>query len=127
MNNHHPTEAELGLFIRRKLNSGTVQLDAKTCVRLQAARQAALAVHAHVPQAVTASVGRGLLGWSRENLVPFAMAMVLLLTLAGGNYMMSVQHIEELEEVDSALLADDLPINAYLDSGFRSWLADHSS
>ena len=33
----------------------------------------------------------------------------------------------ELEEIDSALLADDLPINAYLDKGFQAWLSEHSS
>ena len=29
--------------------------------------------------------------------------------------------------IDSALLADDLPINAYLDKGFQAWLSELSS
>ncbi|MGH8724065.1 MAG: DUF3619 family protein, partial [Burkholderiales bacterium] len=32
------------------------------------------------------------------------------------------QRAAELEEIDSLLLADDLPIDAYLDRGFQSWL-----
>jgi hypothetical protein len=30
----------------------------------------------------------------------------------------------EIDEVDVALLSDDLPINAYLDRGFTAWLND---
>jgi Protein of unknown function (DUF3619). len=32
------------------------------------------------------------------------------------------QRIAELEEIDSQLLTDDLPIDAYLDRGFQNWL-----
>jgi uncharacterized protein DUF3619 len=32
------------------------------------------------------------------------------------------QRVAELEEIDSQLLTDDLPIDAYLDRGFQSWL-----
>ncbi len=37
------------------------------------------------------------------------------------------QKAAEFEEIDSALLADDLPINAYLDKGFQAWLSEQSS
>ena len=33
----------------------------------------------------------------------------------------------DLEEVDSALLADDLPIDAYLDRGFDTWVQNNSA
>jgi hypothetical protein len=32
------------------------------------------------------------------------------------------QRAAEVEEIDSMLLTDDLPIDAYLDRGFQSWL-----
>jgi hypothetical protein len=32
------------------------------------------------------------------------------------------QRAAELEEIDSLLLTDDLPIDAYLDRGFQNWL-----
>lgn len=126
--NRQLTETELGLFIRRKLNASTVQLDERLSQRLFGARQAALAAHALAASQGSATwMGRGLLAWSREHLQPFAMATVLVLALVSGNYMMSVQQISEIEELDSALLADDLPIDAYLDNGFGSWLASDSS
>jgi hypothetical protein len=30
--------------------------------------------------------------------------------------------VEEIEEIDSAILTGDLPINAYLDNSFDTWL-----
>ena len=32
------------------------------------------------------------------------------------------QRAAEVEEIDSLLLTDDLPIDAYLDRGFQNWL-----
>jgi hypothetical protein len=32
------------------------------------------------------------------------------------------QRIAELEEIDSQVVTDDLPIDAYLDRGFQNWL-----
>ncbi len=32
------------------------------------------------------------------------------------------EQMNELEDVDSALLADDLPLDAYTDQGFAAWL-----
>ena len=36
------------------------------------------------------------------------------------------QAVSELEETDAALLASDLPIDAYLDRGFQNWLKTSS-
>ena len=32
------------------------------------------------------------------------------------------QRVAEIVDIDSALLTDDLPIDAYLDRGFQNWL-----
>jgi hypothetical protein len=37
------------------------------------------------------------------------------------------QRAAELEEIDSLLLSDDLPIDAYLDRGFQNWLKKHAA
>jgi len=37
------------------------------------------------------------------------------------------QRAAELEEIDSQLLTDDLPIDAYLDRGFPNWLKKRSA
>jgi hypothetical protein len=34
----------------------------------------------------------------------------------------TVQQVHEFEDIDMHLLASDLPIDAYLDTGFQNWL-----
>jgi hypothetical protein len=63
--------------------------------------------------------------------IPFlkqALAIVaLLLGMWISFYWHGLQYVTELEEVDSALLADDLPPEAFLDNDFFEWLKDDSS
>lgn len=121
------TERDFALRVRRKLNVSASQIDNRVLDRLFEARQNALAAHTQVESRLfPAFVGRSLAVWRGEKLRPFALATVLVLALASGNYAMDLLQISELEEIDSALLADDLPINAYLDNGFDSWLTDSS-
>lgn len=120
-------ERELGRFVCHHLNLGTTKLDKSVADRLFAARQAALSQQAGlVGEFSLAGVGRSTLFWCEDNLRPMLLAASLVLAVACGNYLMSMQRISDLEDIDSALLTDDLPINAYLDNGFRSWLADTS-
>ncbi|NSL56473.1 DUF3619 family protein [Uliginosibacterium aquaticum] len=120
-------ERELGLFVRNQLNAGTAQLDVPVTERLFAARQAALAgLPTQAGELSLASVGRSGWSWLEERLRPLAMAFGLVLVLLAGNQTLSLQHIESQEDIDSALLSDELPIDAYLDRGFQSWLADSS-
>jgi len=42
-------------------------------------------------------------------------------------YMDSVKYVTAIEEVDSALLADDLPPEAFMDNDFFEWLKDDTS
>ena len=53
--------------------------------------------------------------------------LALLLGMWISLYWHSAQYVTELEEVDSALLADDLPPDAFLDNDFFEWLKDDSS
>ncbi len=46
----------------------------------------------------------------------------LILALVGMQYWQRPPTVEEIEELDAALLTSDLPINAYLDNSFDSWL-----
>ena len=48
--------------------------------------------------------------------------IALLLALAGTAYWQILQQDDNNDEIDSLLLSDDLPINAYLDKGFDAWL-----
>jgi hypothetical protein len=40
----------------------------------------------------------------------------------GTYYWNAFEQVQENEEIDSALLADELPPSAYLDRGFHAWL-----
>ncbi len=46
----------------------------------------------------------------------------LILALVGIQYWQRAPSVEELAEIDAALLTSDLPINAYLDNSFDTWL-----
>ena len=109
--------------IRHILGHGIDNLDNTTSKKLQAARQSALA------HQKTAAVGLSVAGvdsFASEVLLPQARTLVALIALAvgvvGTYYWNNFQQAAENEEIDSALLSDELPINAYLDHGFHAWL-----
>jgi hypothetical protein len=49
-------------------------------------------------------------------------AAVLIVAVAGIYNWQEKQRLAEIVEIDSQLLTDDLPIDAYLDRGFENWL-----
>ena len=53
--------------------------------------------------------------------------LALLLGMWISFYWHSVQYVSALEEIDSALLADDLPPEAFMDNDFLEWLKDDTS
>ncbi len=122
------SEREFTYRIRHHLNQGTGRLDRGMAVRLFEARQKALA-RQKVAGTRFALAGTGYL--LTDLILPHARALVALLGLLIGVVGISVwndaRQAAELEEIDSALLADDLPINAYLDKGFQAWLSEQSS
>jgi hypothetical protein len=120
--------------IRQALNE-SARLDgprgAGLAERLRAARERALA--AKRPERAPA------FGWARMEssgalggLGRFSLRVLLpmLLLVAGLSSIYSWQQEQraaDVEELDSRLLTDDLPIDAYLDRGFEAWLKKVSS
>ncbi len=51
-------------------------------------------------------------------------AAIVIASLTGLIYWQTSRHVEE--ELDTGLLAGDLPLHAYIDPGFETWLA-HTS
>jgi len=113
-------------FARRVAAHLTVaahEVDEGVQARLRAARQQALA--AHRPKGgVVGRIG----GWVKAGVSP---AMVLrqagavfavLAVVAIGDMWTTSARLAELEEIDAALLVDELPIDAYLDEDFGAWL-----
>jgi len=115
-------ETRFAARIRPLLNRAAT-LDATTRERLRAARERALAAHRLETQmmaelALAGARGGGLRGLSLKVLA--AALVVGLASAALWNWQQ--QRLAEVEEIDALLLADDLPLDAYLDRGFQAWL-----
>jgi len=115
-------ELQFGNKIRRVLDQGT-RLDARTRERLRAARERALARHdpesrAPWTSSLLAQFG-GYAGLTARLVLP---VLVLAVSLGAIGHWHQTQRAVEADEIDVQLLTDDLPIDAYLDKGFETWL-----
>ena len=116
--------------VRQALNHGLPDISPAATRRLEAARHLALA---HQKQAAPqlalaghpASLFHGIFGSHRARQVLAIVALLLGMWISF--YMDSVSYVTALEEVDSALLSDELPPEAFLDNDFFAWLTDNSS
>ncbi|MDD2874065.1 MAG: DUF3619 family protein [Azoarcus sp.] len=118
-------------FARRivgNLSAAAHHTDEAVAERLKAARLRAL--EAHRPERGTLarlfSAVRAVCSLRPVLRQSVAMAAVVVLVLAGDHWT-TTSLVLELEEVDAALLTDELPIDAYLDSDFPAWLQQGSS
>lgn len=121
-------ELHFGYKVRQHLNLGLHELSPETASRLVAAREKALASQRQaVSQSVLATVG-SFVQHQIDNLrfKQILATLVLLLCVVFSSFWMADQRINEQSDVDSALLADDLPIGAYTDTGFNTWLRSSS-
>jgi hypothetical protein len=118
-------EHGIGYRVRQILNQSLV-LDEDKLARLKFARERAVA-----RQRVAAP--RTLLAWAHAAtgthggsapvfsrfLLPITMLVIGLVAI---NTWQQSQAVQELVEIDAAVLTSDLPIDAYLDRGFDTWL-----
>lgn len=112
-------------FVRDQLNESARTIKPNTATRLHAARQKALNMRP-APAYELSTQGAGGLHSAFESLLPLARSLVALvglaIAIAGVSYWNSYNELLETEDIDTALLADELPIDAYLDHGFQAWL-----
>lgn len=115
-------EIRIGNRIRQALNRSAERLPADTTERLRAARERALeARKAERPAFALAADGvRG--GWGGFSLRWLLPAAVLVAGLSAVYVWQQTTRAAEVEDVDTRLLTDELPIDAYLDKGFQAWL-----
>jgi len=116
--------------VRQALNHGIKDISPASARRLEAARHQALARQKQAsPELVLAGNAHGRFHSGLGT--PYARQILAIVALLLGMwisfYWHSVQYITELEEVDSALLSDDLPPEAFLDNDLFEWLQDDSS
>lgn len=115
-------ERELTNKIKQDLNYGLGQLPAEVTARLKSARE--LALQAFVAQDVAvgqlALAGHGNTHHAPSHSTKWVSLAMLLLALAGVWYWQTA--VQQDDDVDAALLSSDLPLNAYVDTDFHSWL-----
>jgi hypothetical protein len=120
-------EHELASRIIRHLDYGVESIGPQTRSRLLAAREAALSHYREQPAPMAglawaghavARITHGRFS-SARHLVAIS---ALVFALVGIAYWQSTAPVNELADIDTALLSGELPVNAYLDKGFDSWL-----
>jgi len=108
--------------LRQLLNQG-ITVRPEIAARLTQAREQALARQRPEPALAWAdNVVGDLGGWGG---LALRVLLPLAMLVAGGAAIYAWQQNQraaELEEIDSQLLTDDLPIDAYLDRNFQNWL-----
>jgi hypothetical protein len=129
------TQDQFGLRIAAQLNSASLELPHDISERLRAARTRAVAarlkpqtrlqtstaaIHQNGAALLNFGGDEGLNIWSR--LASFLPLIALVAGLAVIQNIMDDDRANELAEIDSALLVDDLPPAAYADPGFLQFL-----
>jgi hypothetical protein len=137
----HPTQTrtfsaqdQFGMRVAARLDTASLELSHDIAERLRAARTRAVAARV-APQSrlrtsadVSVQNGVGLLHFGDEGLNVWSRLASLMPLIALVSGLAFIQHItdddraNELAEVDSALLTDDLPPSAYADPGFLQFL-----
>ncbi len=124
-------ERRFAAAIRRALDESTSALPQSTLERLAVARKTALRAQTF-PATRRATVGElafaggasgsgDRFGFGRASLVLSAVVLVGA-CLAGLYQIEQDRRIQDLADMDTAVLNDDLPISAYADQGFNAYL-----
>jgi hypothetical protein len=116
-------ENNLGRRAKVSLDGALEKLDRQQLERLAQARHAALDVYVS-PLRHRAGVlagGMGRVSYERPHARQWVSLMALLLGLFGAYCWLDHDVVDD--EVDAVLLADDLPLQAYVDHQFDKWLA----
>lgn len=118
--------------VKHALDQNLDNLPASTADRLASARKIALS--RKKPDALRVSINRLAIagqfgGFLQERMSWLGRLGVMTPLLAGALIFIGLyefeheQRIAELAELDVAVLADDLPVSAYVDQGFNAYLA----
>lgn len=117
-------EQRLGRRVAHLLSESASRVDPVVLERLHAARIEA--VKARKQGAFDILPHRLDWGMLTDMLRPALTAVLVVAVFAAGDYFNKQHTLAQRSEVETALLADDLPIDAYLDQGFRAWLQSES-
>jgi hypothetical protein len=120
-------EHELAKKLVQYLDYGVDHLEPGVRERLAAARRSALSHYREKPATVLGLAWAGQAAvWLTEHRSQSARLLIagaaLVLAMAGVVYWQVTGPANGLTDIDLHLLTDELPVNAYLDKGFDSWL-----
>lgn len=129
----NPKELNFAYKVRHALNETAENLPASTAERLASARKIALSrkkkesgLRVFVPQRMLAGQAGSFWGAPSPWLKRMGLVLPLIVVAVGltGIYQYEQQRrINETAEIDAAVLADELPLSAYVDHGFNAFLA----
>ncbi|CAE6491617.1 conserved hypothetical protein [Nitrosomonas nitrosa] len=118
-------EERVGKEVARLLNHSIGEINQDTLYRLQAARRAAMKNYQLEEKII--HVGAGMAGQNGLDsffshtgklVLPVMVLFVLMATL----YWKISYEVDEKAAIDTMILADDLPVDVYLDDEFDIWL-----
>lgn len=129
----NPKELNFAYKVRHALNETTENLPEFAVERLSSARKIALSrkkkefpLRILVSPKLLAGEAGGFFNTRFAWLARMGWLLPLVIVAAGlaGIYEYEQQrHIDETAEIDAAVLADELPLSAYVDHGFNAYLA----
>ena len=119
-------ESKFGHQIKQQLDR-SLDLEPSTLSRLKLAREQALARQRMIEPVLVPAWANAIVGRLSASPASARIALAgaaLILALVGLQYWhwQKTPTVEEIEEIDTALLTSELPINAYLDKNFDTWL-----
>lgn len=129
-------EIDFAYKVRRAMTESTENIPAATLERLASARQMALSRQKQPSSAAMLAMGGVLAGGhganiSQKSWIKKMWIALPLLVLVIGLYMIyenaQEQQVNDLAEIDAAVLVDELPPDAYLDDGFNAYLNKEKS
>lgn len=118
-------EERTGKEIAKLLNRSLGEIGPNTLYRLQLARRAAL--ENYRPAKKIFHVGAGVSAQGGHNWFPFhtsklLLSITVLLILLVSIYWKANHEVDEKAAIDTMILADDVPVDVYLDDEFDIWL-----
>jgi Protein of unknown function (DUF3619) len=130
-------QAQFAKKLTTYLDAGTEEIASGTAYRLQQARAAAIARLAEagssgLPQSrlahtfagSTGTIGQPAASFWKSGRLWFGILLIAAASFGYQQWQLD-QQTRELEELDAQILTSDLPIDAYTDRGFQTWLTRH--
>ena len=124
-------EEEFAHRVAGHLSVSARNLDDGHSARLRRARERALALRRQARGVSGLLAGRSALRSSLRSIFPLmlrpaGLIVAILAAVVAGDYWVTLSRVSTMQEVDTALLIDDLPIDAYLDADFKVWVQQES-